>query len=555
MKLIDRLIGYFDPARGAARLQARATMDQIDAFTGGPDGPYAAANKNQGRGRINRSVMKENQVPVERLNVMRADSWNLFRDNPYCRKIVRSTESKVIGKGMLPQSLATNDDGSPAVEFRNRAKNLWLAIQSGFDLRGMPGQGGQTFAGLQRLALRATMLGGNALYKLVPVDSAEQLRRDLPVPLVLQLIDSLRLATNLDTSMVSDGHTFHRGIELDTNGQRVRYWLTTVTDGMLGVMGGEAKPFPANEIGHLFLEDDIDQLIGSPWFAPTLIGLRDVGDIEHNYQKATAMASCVVMGVRRPTGVRRFGLESASETQNGTADGTDLTDSDGNTVTKMQPGMVVDLGKDGALESVSPNIQTGNAEAFIGHKLRATACGLPGTKSSTVTGDYRNSSFSSERSADNDCWPEIETLQEWFATGFCQPIFEAVVRAGVLSGYFEGVIDATDFSAAPGRYLAAKWQGPIQLSINPVDDTNAAAMRMHHGLSSLQMECAKVSSNWRDSIRDNVEVREAAAEAKLPPEWINNVYGVDAQDVIAQNIVATNGGQSAQQGALANAQA
>ena len=35
--------------------------------------------------------------------------------------------------------------------------------------------------------------------------------------------------------------------------------------------------------------------------APTLIGLRDVGDIEHNYQKATAMASCVVMGVRHRT--------------------------------------------------------------------------------------------------------------------------------------------------------------------------------------------------------------------------------------------------------------
>ena len=56
MNALDRIIGYFDPARGAARLQARATMDQIDAFTGGPDGPYAAANKHQGHGRERRAV-------------------------------------------------------------------------------------------------------------------------------------------------------------------------------------------------------------------------------------------------------------------------------------------------------------------------------------------------------------------------------------------------------------------------------------------------------------------------------------------------------------------
>ena len=38
-----------------------------------------------------------------------------------------------------------------------------------------------------------------------------------------------------------------------------------------------------------------------------------------------------------------------------------------------------------------------NAEAWIQHMLRSTAAGTPGTKSSTVTGDFRRSSFSSER--------------------------------------------------------------------------------------------------------------------------------------------------------------
>ena len=419
----------------------------------------------------------------------------------------------------------------------------------------MPGQGGVTFAGQQRLALSATVLSGNCLYRLKPIDQLKADQRALPVPMTLQLIDADRLVDRIQVHDIADSHTFERGIEFDADGERFRYWLKPQTKN--GVTSGEPIKVPAAEMFHLFTEDDIDQILGSTWFAATLIGMRDIGDIEYNYQKSTAMASCVVMGVRLPTGKTRFGLNASTETQAGTYDGTDLTDHDGNAVTKMQPGMIVNLGKDGALESVAPNIQTGNAESFLTHKLRATAGGLPGVKSSTVTGDYRNSSFSSERSADNDCWPEIEALQEWFASGFCQPIFAAVVKAAVAGGYFDGIITAGEFSDSPGRYLAAKWQGPIQLSINPVDDTNAAALRMHHGLSSLQMECAKVSVNWRDVLRDNAELRQAADEADLPPEFINNVFGVDAQDVIAQNIVATNGGQAANapQGATANAQA
>ena len=108
MNLLDRAIGYVAPNWGAKRLAARATMQQIDAFTGGPDGPYAAANMKQARGRNRHAIIKEHQVSSERINRLRADSWDLFRDNPYARKIVRSLESKVVGSGMMPECQAKN---------------------------------------------------------------------------------------------------------------------------------------------------------------------------------------------------------------------------------------------------------------------------------------------------------------------------------------------------------------------------------------------------------------------------------------------------------------
>lgn len=546
MNLIDRAIAVISPSWALSRVQARASMQQIDAFSG-VNGPYAAADLRPGRRPA--AMVKENAVPRERLNRIRGDSWDLYRDNGYARKIVRSLESKIIGQGMLPESLATNEDGSPAVEFRARAKRLWMSIQSGFDFRGLPGRGGQTFAGLQRLALRSCVLSGNTLYRLVPVDVSEQQQRDIPIPLTLQMIDAARLADSVNATIgtIPEENAVYHGIEFNKlTGKRVAYWIGTFEPGAITPTFGEAVRVPAEQIGHLYIEDDIDQMFGTPWFAASLLGMRDTGDLQYNTVKASASAACLVVGYRKPTGASRFGLNASSEYSPTSADGSDLTDEDGNMITKIQPNMFVNLGRDGELNMLSPNQPNTNVEAFIQHMLRGTAASLPGIKGSTVTGDYRNSSFSSERSADNDCWPEIQALQEWFSTSFCQPIFEAVVRAGVLSGYFENVINADEFQANPGRYLESKWQGPVQLSINPVDDINAAALAMHHGLSSLQMECAKRNINWRDVVKDNVEVRAAAEEAKLPQEFINNIYGVDAQDVIAQNIVATSGNEQPQ---------
>jgi capsid protein len=179
-----------------------------------------------------------------------------------------------------------------------------------------------------------------------------------------------------------------------------------------------------------------------------------------------------------------------------------------------------------------------NPEAFVQHLQRGTASAMPGTKASTVTGDYRNSSFSSERSADNDCWPEIQIVQEWFASHYCQPIWETVLRTAIMEGYFDGIVSAEEFQESPNRYSAANWQGPIALSINPKDDEEASAARIRNGRSSPQMECAKVNVNWRDVLSDFAEFYQVARQKGIPDEVVNNILGVDAQDQIAAAAMA-----------------
>jgi lambda family phage portal protein len=534
MNALDRVIGWFSPSRAIERISARATLQDISRVTGTGKGPYSAANQN--RLNLIRSVVtKENEVPATRLEFLRSQSWDLYRDNPSCRKIVRSLEAKVIGPGMNPESLAVEVDGSPHVEFRARAKQLWDSLKSGFDSRGLPGKGGLTMAGQQKMALRATILSGDTLYRIKPINAREQMKRDIPIANTLQLIDTCRLAelSEVPGNELANGHTVFRGVELDADNLRVAYWVKSLPLDASTATPATVTRIPVEKMGHLYLEEDIDQLRGVPWFSSAILRAKRTEDLEYNVLVASAMAACVVGTYSKPTGATRFGLNAGSETSSTSADGSDLTDTDGNTITKIQPGMIANVGKDGKFDLMSPNQPNMNPEAFVQHLQRGTATALPGIKASTVTGDYRNSSFSSERSADNDTWPELKDVQEWFASSYCQPVWETILRSAMQEGYFDGVVSFEEFQASPGRFSAATWQGPVALSINPKDDAAAASARISGGLSSLQMECAKININWRDVLNDIAELYSVAETKGIPPEVINNIMGVDAQDQIA----------------------
>lgn len=524
MSLFGRIAGW---------LSSRATIQQVNKLLGTGKGTYSAANQN----RLNwmrQPVVKENEVPSSRLEFLRAQSWDLYRDNPSCRKIIRSLEAKVIGPGMNPESLAVDVDGSPHVEFRARAKQLWESLKTGFDSRGLPGKGGLTMAGQQKLALRSTILSGDTLYRIKPINGREQLKRDIPIANTLQLIDTCRLADSSEVpgNELPTGHTVFRGIELDADNLRVAYWVKSLAIDASMLTPSTVTRIPVEKMGHLFLEEDIDQLRGVPWFSSAILRAKRTEDLEYNVLVASAMAACVVGTYSKPTGATRFGLNASSETTS-SADGSDLTDSDGNAITKIQPGMIANVGKDGKFELSSPNQPNMNPEAFVQHLQRGTATAVPGIKASTITGDYRNSSFSSERSADNDAWPELKDVQEWFASSYCQPVWETILRSAMQEGYFDGVVSFEEFQASPGRFSAANWQGPVALSINPKDDAAAASARISGGLSSLQMECAKINVNWRDVLNDVAELYAVAKEKGIPPEVINNIMGVDTQDQIA----------------------
>ena len=533
-RALDKAIGLLAPLWAARRLHARATLDQISEYTSGSTtGGYDAGRYTRWTKHRTGSTANENEIPRQQLAQLRQSSWDLFRNNGHARKICRSLRAKVVWRVIRPESQASLPDGSPHLEFRERAEALWKALSTRLDYRGRPGEGGQTISDLGGVALLNVILAGGVLYRFRYDDADPQdvrLSSYMVPPVRVQLIHNARLNGSIEKY---GANAVHGGIEVDKDGRRVAYHILgdPLIHGRRGAaIGDESQRVLADQIRHLYIGDDVDQLRGVPWFASALLKLRDVGDYEFNELQAAAMAACIVLGYRRSSGQSNFGVTPNTDW--------DLTDADGNPITDIRPGMLLDLGANGQLDGFNPQRPNTNAVEFITHELRSAAAGLPGIKSSTITGDYRRASFASERAADNDTWPEIEILQDWFAAGFSQPIYEQVVVEGVAFGWFDQVKDfsAGDFVARRDNYLEATWNGPVPRSINPRDDADAATLRVAGGTSSPQIEASLLGRSSEDILRDIAEFLDLAKQLKLPKQLIDNMLGIEPTAVVAAQV-------------------
>lgn len=481
---------------------------------------------------------RESELPIEQIEHLRAQSWHLWRNNSDVRKLLRQLTSKIVGRqGLVPQSTAVRSDGTPHLEFRRRASQLWQRADACFDFRGIPGRGGRTLAGLQRVALREIVLSGEVLFQVSRIGKVKARGMDNPWQACLNLIGAERLNVVVPDADAAPGNGIYRGIELNADLDRVAYHL--LQPAAPGYFGNtlspvlESRRFPADEIYHAFIDEDTTQLRGVPWFASALIDATDAGDLNYNVLKAAMISACVVGSYSLSQGKKNLGLNPSSTSR--------LTDAAGNKIESIRPGMLIDTGNGGSFQLHNPQNPSTNIVDFLAVLKRRMANGAPGVKGSSVTGDYRNSTFSSERSADNDAWPELEEQQDWFAATFCQPVWSELLDAAVLAGWFDGVVTVDEYLAERWRFRGANWQGPVARSINPIDDANAGGRRVALGQSSVQAEARKNATDWRQNLQENEEFRQTALSMGLP-DWY--VAAVLCGDTIAQAVVAAESAQA-----------
>lgn len=522
---LDSFVGLISPKRGAMRAAWREQLGAVKAASGqhesmrkmfgaGRNSGYEAGKTDRLKG-FDSGSTHENDLPRVQIERLRWRAWKFYRNNPQARKIVRTLGAKVVGRGLSPQPQAITTDGTPFADFRRRARQVWEEFAREADFRGKPGRGGQHLTSLSKTALRAVILSGGTLVRFRRLNTEQQKSLGLFLPLQLQLIHIDRLDSQ------ANGKGKFYGLEYDTDGRVIAFHVKESGDA-----GAPTTRISADQMVHLFAEEDIDQFLGTPWVGAALLTADDRRNYEYSELIAAEMGSCIVAGYRRSNG-QSGGLGLPGPDAN-----YQLTDGDGNKITRLQPGMFVDLGQTGELESFNPARPNTGMPEFVSHLVRGEAVSVPGVKSSTLTGDYRNSSFSSERSADNDIWPELEEIQDWFAAGWCQPIYEEVISTAVAAGLFADIdgFEVADFNARKRDYLKTNWQGPVPRSINPKDDADAARSRVKNGTSTPQRECAQIGRDWREILQELDEFISYAEELGLPEDIWQQALGIDQSD-------------------------
>lgn len=476
------------------------------------------------------------------LTRLRNRSWDAWRRNPHGRKIGRTISSQVMGSGLTPQFLAEDVEGTRDDEIRADCDRLWMLFAKNCHPWNKVGAGGYNWRQLCDQMARELVFSGELFLRHVKLTNSEKKSTGRKVRYGVEIIESERLPdTDRVTSEAAPGNKIFRGIELDPNGRRVAYHIEKANSdhpSYRNLWKTDTVRVPVDDITHVYVSDRPSQIRGVPLTEPILDRLREIADYEENELIASLVAACATLVVTRRSGAGRLSLNTPTNE--------DSTDANDNQISRLQPGTMITIADGDKVEGFNPGRPNTGTEGFVNHMLRGVATAMPGVKSSTLIGDYRESSFSSEKAADNDCWEETRWLQNFFAA-YCQIIWENLLEVAVMDGFFKG-LSIQDLEEDEG-YKSAQWNGPVPKSINPKDDADAAGELITLSLSSVQDECAKLGVNWRDVLKKKADFQKAKSEYGIeePNAETYGLMGVAAQQAGGANPGA-NAGEDDDQG-------
>lgn len=180
------------------------------------------------------------------------------------------------------------------------------------------------------------------------------------------------------------------------------------------------------------------------------------------------------------------------------------------TAFELGPGTMNSLPPGYDVEVADPKRPSNNFDAFVTALARhiGAALEIPYElllKSFTA-------SYSASRAALLEAWKSFRMRRTWFASDFCQPVYELWLAEAVARGR----ISAPGFFADPRiarAWSRAEWYGPAPGQIDPVKEVTAAQMRVKGGFSTRERETIELTGgdfdrNIEQLQRENEMMRE-----------------------------------------------
>lgn len=539
MNLRERVASLFNPSKGADMYNARVENAHEDAARGRAElareiakttktasaSGYryhgASTTKNSLIGWITGGGSAEDDIDLQG-STLRIRARDLYAGGGLGRGAPATMVTNVVGWGIRPKPkidaafLGMSD--AAAAEWQATALrefNLWAKTTMCDAARQ------NTFWELQELAFRSMLVSGDvfALF-------AEKTNLRNPYQLVIRLIEADRVSTPESTGEseaqnTDGGGRIIDGVEINKDGEVCRYHIATyhpLQDENPGEITWEAIDAYGKETGapnvlHLMTVERPEQHRGIPFVSGMIEQVKQLDRYMDSELAASLVAAMLTVFITNDgTNDDSYDSinDSIAEDEKVTDDSMKIELGNGN-VYELPPGKKVD--------HVGVNRAPTAFESFVSEVV--TMIGSSMEIPYEVLMHRYDHNYTASRSAMLDFWKVVRRYRQHFIEQFNRPIYEQWLAEAVALGR----IDAPGFFDDPtvrDAWCGCQWIGTSQGHVQPVQEANAAKIRMETGISTGEQEAMEYNGgDYFENIAERG--RELAAmNAAMPKEEKQN---------------------------------
>lgn len=510
MNLFERAIAAISPQTAVKRAAARQKLNILNS---GYSHYGASHTKKSLIGWLYHGGSAEEDIQ-DNLQTLRERSRDLFMGVPLATSALKTLRTNVVGTGLLLKShidfeyLGITEEQAQEVESNiEREFALWANSES-CDIERI-----DNFCELQQLVFLNWLMSGDVI-ALLPTTK----RKNIPYDLRIQLVESDRLCTPYEH--LNDAK-YSGGVEINSKGEIVAYHILNVHP-----LSRDVKDMPKwvrveafgkktgrRNVIHIMNRERIGQRRGVPILAPVIESLKQMG----RYMDAELIAAVV-------SGMFAVFIQKADTSGDGSPIGA-VVEEDEQVSTnpndiEIGNGTIIDLGEGETANAVSPGRPNANFEGFVTAISRQIGAALE-IPYEVLLKNF-TSSYSASRGALLEFWKSIRMYRNWLAKDFCQPIYEEWLAEAVAKGRVKAPGFFSDY-AIRKAYSGAEWHGQAQGLLNPVQEVQAAEMRVNNGFSTRAREAQEMTgSDFYKNVAQRKREEQLMKEVNGNEKTINN---------------------------------
>ena len=439
-----------------------------------------------------RSTTSEDSELSSSLTTARNRSRALVRDAAYAKRAKVIVQNNVIGSGIGMQARVMTSRDELNDRINDDIEAQWEKWSCGeYCHTG----GALHFGDLERVCMGQVFETGEVFIR-----KHYQRFRNSAVPFALEVIEPERIADQYQPSPGIAQNIVRLGIELDSFGAPVAYFIRTIHPGDYSFHFNTADKIervPAEEIIHLRIIERWPQTRAIPWLHAAARKLNDMDGLTEAEITAARAAACYMGFIESPDGETSYG-----ETQ-----------PDGSKVAELEPATVEHLAPGEKFTYAAPNRPNSQLDPFMRMMLREVAAGS-GCSYESLSRDYSQSNYSSSRLAlldDRDLW---RMLQIWFCRNFRTVIHKEWVRMAVVARAVKAV-PLDEYALHPEKFEAVQFKPRGWSWIDPTSEVDAYKEAIKAGFTTVTHVIAQTGDG-----RDLEDVmKERQMELKWMKEW------------------------------------